>query len=131
MKRTPLQRKTRLTAKHSNGKPRTPLKKVNVERQAKRRKSYAQKLASYRRSETYKIVKARAGGRCEQTVDLFLFAEPGGSVETQRCDLPVKHHHHKTYARFGGKELPEDMIAVCEGCHRVLEILHPTRRHGR
>lgn len=39
--------------------------KVNPERQAKRRKSYAQKLAAYRRSETYRVVEKRAGGCCE------------------------------------------------------------------
>ena len=120
MKRTPLQRKTRLTAKHSNRTPRTPLKKVNVERQAKRRKSYAQKLAAYRRSETYQIVKARANGQCEAK------HYPEG-----RCLGPAEHHHHKTYARFGGHELPEDMLDVCLTCHGLAESQHPGRRHGR
>ena len=120
MKRTPLQRKTRLTAKHSNGKPKVPLKKVNVERQAKRRKSYAQKLAAYRRSETYQIVTARAGGGCEAKTMY------GRCLSTDRLA-----HHHLRYQRFGGSELPSDMLVVCHACHERLESEHPTRRHGR
>lgn len=121
MRKTPLQRKTRLVAKHTNGKPRTPIKKVNVARQAKRRRAYAQKLAAYRRSETYQVVKARAGGQCEA----FLF----GLV---RCCERGTQHHHKTYARFGGQELPEDIIVLCADCHAEVETRdHPTRRHGR
>ena len=163
MKRTPLQRKTRLTAKHPSdwptkiprlvsvqratvhtvetttkpewkagrsrkgnwNKPKVPLKKVNVERQAKRRKSYAQKLAAYRRSGTYKVVEARSGHQCENVIVL----------QGCRIRCPVHgfglSHHHKTYARFGGDELPSDMIVLCSSCHALHEAQHPTRRHGR
>lgn len=33
------------------------------------------------------------------------------------------HVHHKTYARFGGNELPEDLMVLCVDCHTV--------QHGR
>ena len=29
----------------------------------------------------------------------------------------VLHVHHKTYARFGGGELPDDLQVLCEVCH--------------
>jgi len=27
--------------------------------------------------------------------------------------------HHKTYERFGGRELPSDLMVVCRSCHKV------------
>ncbi len=128
MKRTRLQRKTRLTAKHANGRPKTPIKTVNAERQAKRRKSYAQKLAAYRRSPTYKIVEARANGLCENQIDI---ATNGVPFRINCLGGRPLQHHHKTYARFGGQELPGDILAVCADCHARIEAQHPTRHQGR
>lgn len=135
-----MNRKTRLKADPAKvrawqEKSRKPLKKsklkaVNVKRTKKKRKSYAQKLAAYRRSETYKIVEARSGGRCENVVQVGGFV-PGTAIRTvnaNRCCQPAKVHHHKTYARFGGRELPEDMLHLCDSCNGFIESQHPTRR---
>lgn len=110
---------------------RSSLRKVNPERQAKRRAAYRKKLAAYRQSETYKIVERRAGGRCECTVPHW-----SDSPMRVRCihgrGLGDRlTHHHKTYARFGGAELPEDIIVLCRRCNDYVESQHPTRRRGR
>jgi hypothetical protein len=47
---------------------------------------------------------------------------------TTRCKNPATDHHHLTYARYGGDELPEDMLHACERCHNWLESQHPTRK---
>lgn len=107
----------------------TSLKKVNRERQAKRRKTYRQKLAAYKASVCYRYVEERAKNRCE----FKFFWEP--TQVWLRCgqrrdpfDGHELHHHHLTYARFGGKELPEDIQVVCTRHHAFLESQHPTRR---
>ena len=28
--------------------------------------------------------------------------------------------HHKTYARFGGKELMQDLLTLCVKCHKAI-----------
>ena len=28
--------------------------------------------------------------------------------------------HHKTYARFGGKELMQDLLTLCVNCHKAV-----------
>ena len=47
-------------------------------------------------------IRERARGHCE-------------SCRRKTARLEV---HHKTYARFGGRELPQDLEALCEDCHR-------------
>lgn len=32
----------------------------------------------------------------------------------------AKQCHHLTYARFGGAELPKDLISICIGCHEKI-----------
>jgi len=49
---------------------------------------------------------ARAGGNCERC---------GISRYTRRLEV-----HHKTYDRFGA-EPPEDLIVLCEPCHKPAE----------
>ncbi len=118
-------------------KVRKPLAKSNPEKQAKRRKSYAQKLAAYKRSETYKVVEARAEGRCEFSYPAVVDAVTGkqrGS-DMKRCpayrrDGSRLTHHHKTYARFGGKELPEDIEVLCRYHNEEAESQHPTRNRN-
>lgn len=95
---------------------------------AKRRGRYAVKLAAYRRSETYRRVEERAGGRCE-AMDTLVWewssktgmAKEATTVEPYRCYADRRYpdgtkltHHHLTYSRFGGKERPEDIIVLCQ-----------------
>ena len=116
------------------GRGTKPIRKVNPERQAKRRQSYAKKLAAYKRSKTYKIVEARSGGRCERTKDVAWTHEcmsfgPICFCEG-RCPNPARIHNHKTYARFGGNELPEDVEHLCDECNALYESQHPTRQRN-
>lgn len=103
---------------------------VNPEREKKRRQSYAKKLAAYKRSETYKLVEQRAGGRCEFSPPMWGFETGVIRCPNRRGEDGVKlHHHHLTYARFGGAELPEDIQLLCTGHHEAAESQHPTRKH--
>lgn len=110
-----------------------PLPRVNVKRQAKRRDGYRQKLAAYRRSETYRVVVARAGGRCER---MSTGVDVGGGVIRRthglRCEYRGKLiHNHKSYARFGGDEQPDDMEALCPTCNDAYEAERRPWNRGR
>ena len=112
---------------------------MNPARQAKRRKSYAQKLAAYHRSETAKIVAQRAGGQCERFIQesgLYLQNEVDGKVVIvpvgYRCLATLGlSHNHKTYARFGRKELPDDVEVLCKFHHDAYEAAKPVHRQRR
>lgn len=124
------------TARLKRGTKKIP--KVNPAKQAKRRRGYRVKLAAYRRSVTYKLVEARAGGRCERVMTMLPWPHE------QRCHMRrdgegvyfafgAKQrltHHHKTYARFGGKELPSDIELLCDAHHAEEEAKHPTRHRN-
>ena len=118
------------------------LKKSNPARQAKRRKGQASKHRKYMASETRKVVDARANGRCETDVSShpmfgievrepamprnpFVAAWSDNYRTWSRCEREAKIHHHRTYARYGGQELPEDMLKVCSRCHDALEAAKP------
>lgn len=110
------------------GKPpvrKTRIPKVNVERQKKARARYAKKLQAYKRSETFAEVEARSNGQCE----LYHLVEKPGIVAwisfPNRCAQAATDHHHKTYARFGGKERSDDILHVCKDCHALLESQKP------
>lgn len=104
-RRNPLARKTWLDRGRG---PRA----VNPDRQRKRRTRRQQLHQAYRRSETYRIVAARAGGRCE-------YVQPQSG---RRCaETELLEHHHKHYLRFGGDELPEDMLVLCKTHHHYVE----------
>jgi hypothetical protein len=110
------------------------MKKKNPTRQAKRRKTYAQKLAAYKRSETYKFVEARAAERCEHIRKVKMLCSwkgecPQYEFAYQRCvGSSFLQHHHKTYARFGGKELPSDVQLLCQYHHEQAEAAKPVHR---
>lgn len=126
--------------------PRKPIAKRNAKRQAKRRISYAKGLAAYRKSETAKIVKVRAGGRCEAILiirhgfPLFIPTEiipQTRAIKLRKGDYACRcwqreklGDHHLTYVRFGGDELPEDICRCCERCHAWFENQHPTRKRS-
>jgi 5-methylcytosine-specific restriction endonuclease McrA len=68
---------------------------------------------SYReflRSDRWKEIRAeaieRAGHRCA------LCAYEGDRLEV----------HHRSYARAGGDELPEDLVCLCHDCHGAYEL---------
>lgn len=47
-----------------------------------------------------------------------------GRVVCDICHEPKKYSmHHKTYKRLGGEFL-DDIIPVCDNCHRHIHILH-------
>lgn len=130
--RKPLRKQGRAIAR------KTPVKKVNVERQAKRKAGYAKKLQAYRRSRTYKDVEARSGGRCEARVIQYPFriqfdvTQTLDSGDAHRCARRASHHHHLNYKNFGGSESPAQMVHLCAPCHQAVEaIQHPTRRRWR
>jgi len=116
--------------------------KVNPKRAAKRDKGYAAGLKRYHASETAKIVKARADGRCE-----FLVADDAERIPRviavrvdrpapkgySRCNQPCRamQDHHLTYARFGGDELPEDIVRGEPGCHEYVEAMKAAHRRRR
>lgn len=101
----------------------TPLPKVNTERARKKAHRYAVKLGRYRNSRTYHLVEARAQGRCERIID-------GQRCEESRANGDVLTHNHKTYARFGGKERPEDVEVLGPRCNALYEAARPWRRRG-
>lgn len=135
----PIRRKTKV-------KKAKPIAKSNPERQAKVAKRQRKKHAGYMKSETRKTVEARSGGRCEAwlvTMDAYqeiraIVAKrpdpaamdklhPGGlhTLRSLRCENAAKPHHHLTYARYGGDELPEDVVHACKRCHDYFESLKP------
>ena len=72
--------------------------------------------AAYLRSAVWRRLRVtaleRANGRCEQC----------HRSEKNVGRLVV---HHLTYARHGGAERPEDLLAVCAACHRWLHANRP------
>jgi hypothetical protein len=96
-----------------------------ADRKQRKSDSYRKKLAAYKRSETYKIVQARAGNQCEQRDGVIRCGNgPGWNGVTL-------HHHHLTYARLGGKELPEDIRVLCKPHHEEAEAKARPWNQGR
>lgn len=106
------------------------MNKKNPEQQAKRNAGYAKGMAAYRKSETAKIVKARASGQCEyvMVISAAVVREYTGENRKEyiRCEeTDGLQDHHLTYARFPGKELPSDMLRCCARHHAFLESQKP------
>lgn len=123
--RKPLRSKTWL----SDG-PRKPLKKSG---QTKAKKVIRQKefYASATWRKLKKEAKERAGQRCEYVEHYG--AHPSHQwlhPECFRCPETAKLHvHHLTNVRFGGCELPENLIVYCKYHHELVEARdHPTRK---
>lgn len=150
MRQSELRRKTRLQAK-TKLRTTAKIRAVNAGAQAKRRKRYAAKLRLTKQGEGYRQAMERADGRCE-----FLIRDTTPEALTPTYDPPMAfgrytrwawskpfswrcmevgtkesplHAHHLTYARFGGDELPEDLLICCKAHHDYLESQHPTRKH--
>jgi 5-methylcytosine-specific restriction endonuclease McrA len=50
-------------------------------------------------------VRWRSGGICERCVG-----------------APMRETHHRTYARFGGRERLSDLLGLCRPCHRAVHL---------
>lgn len=103
----PLQRFTRL----ERGAAPPP---INPARQARRRKRYQAFLASaaWRRIRAQKLAESPT---CE--------LQHPGCVGPEQPTV-----HHRTYVRFGGKELMSDLQRACAPCHRIEDA--PRRRRS-
>jgi 5-methylcytosine-specific restriction endonuclease McrA len=116
--RTGLQRKSRLVATSAPTR-KTPVKKMNPERIAKRGKRYASTLrkAAWRGMRT--AVLLRAGFRCESCG-----YEPEHWTVGSQVKCPELHvHHAQGYSRFGGAESIDELRCLCQPCH--------AKEHGR
>lgn len=126
LKRTELKRKSWMK------RGGTPLKKSGTTKAKKveRQKAFYAS-ATWRRLK--KEAKARAGNQCEYA--RWYYLPESDTCEWLRCpDTERLHVHHKSNARFGGDEIPEDLQVLCSYHHRVVEERdHPTRhpRRGR
>lgn len=106
----------------------TPIPKKNTKRQERMTAIKRKKHAAYRRSECYKAVEYRSGGRCERIIPMVLQGNgyyPSVGIKTRcpnrRSDGLRMVHNHKTYARYGGNELPGDMELLCPSCNAAYE----------
>lgn len=109
-------RTTRMKTRKCDLRPTKPIKKRNPERQAKRRKCYQAFLGS----PAWKVLRAAAldlaGYRCQ--------GEHTHGMTTVRCgETDRLTVHHQTYARFGGREQPEDLLVLCRDCHNRLHAM--------
>lgn len=107
-------------------------KKINASnprRQAKRKAGFRKYLASAVWKAKRRAAIEAAGNQCEGVREV-----EGGDAFFRfwydvRCisreNLTV---HHKTYARFGGAELPEDLEVLCKDCHNRTESMKPVHR---
>jgi 5-methylcytosine-specific restriction endonuclease McrA len=110
----------------------TTLRKVNPEAKAKRVKKQKAFYSSAAWKKLRKDALERAGDQCEyvHSIREVLFVEnilqrPWEGRCVERTGLQV---HHKTNARFGGKERLEDLQVLCKDHHELVEMRdHPTR----
>lgn len=157
MKRTPMTRKTPLKRSAiGRGKGpslrRTPLRKVNAERMARRRKAYAERLRKPDWKELRYQAWQRSGGLCEcgecqkwrrstrpaseMTADqLIAWHESVTPVEiwfVKSGKSPAERFrggstHHLTYARLGHERI-EDIQFCHKAHHDAIEAQHGYRR---
>ena len=113
-------------------KRRKPLAKVGKQK-PKRQRRFKAFLASAAWKKIRAAALARAGHRCQQIENIAVPMPDGtysgynGHVST-RCPATVGLTvHHKTYARFGGDELPEDLVVLCKAHHDALEASKPQK----
>ncbi len=93
------------------------------------------------RSRKYERSRPAQGQRSERGVEYDRYmkseawrekAEEAKQRAGHRCQLcnkanTVLHVHHRTYERLG-KELPDDLIVLCAGCHSKFHDKLPNRR---
>jgi hypothetical protein len=121
----------------------TRVKRENPERKKRRKLLRDRKHGAYMRSPMRKIVDLRAAGRCEaallvtdasvtvRDVNYAYMTGPPAFVYRRCPNTERLSHHHRTYARYGGKELPEDMLKVCKRCHECLDAIRFLRERRK
>lgn len=126
----PLKRGSPLKAGKPLAKSTKPLAKAG---ETKRKKVDRQK--AYYASAVWKAKRKaalkRAGNQCEFSC-WYYFPGPN-ECRWLRCEeLEGLHVHHKTNARFGGDELPEDLVVYCKPHHDLVEARDfPHRQRNR
>jgi 5-methylcytosine-specific restriction endonuclease McrA len=99
--------------------PKSGMKKVNERRRKKREAAYAKYIQSPEWKAIRKEALKRADFRCEMVLHGI------------RCPATTRTEmltvHHRTYARFGGAELPEDIQTLCKPCHDRVHALEGKR----
>lgn len=107
------------------GKPlarRAPVKRVNPDRQAKRRKAYSKYLTSPIWKAKRQQALERAGHQCEQIVtDSYVMLGrtwycDARCIETERLTV-----HHLRYPRTLGEEKLDDLQVLCAHHHQLIE----------
>jgi 5-methylcytosine-specific restriction endonuclease McrA len=99
--------------------------RVNAERQARRKAEYRAFMQSPEWKAIRKAALARAGHRCEELIPNPL---PGG-ISMLRCPATRRLTvHHRSYARFGGRELPSDLQVLCKEHHDAIHAAQPWKR---
>ncbi len=106
------------------------LQQGNPSNRAKRQKRAGKHHRAYMKSEPRRAVEQRSGGRCEAAVRVYPYCVEFQlhfqcKAGTDRCTNDATEHHHRTYARYGGNELPRDLAHLCKACHRIAEALKP------
>lgn len=119
--RKPLKRGSPLKVGKSLAKSTKPLNKAGT---AKAKK--VARYAAYLLSAAWKLIRQdaldRASHRCEYVERWgFPFTELGTKRYIRCAATTGLHIHHKTYARMGGAELPEDLMALCAQHHAEIE----------
>jgi 5-methylcytosine-specific restriction endonuclease McrA len=89
-----------------------PIAQVNTDREARRRKTFRAFFSTSFWRELRERVLERDGYRCVNVID---------GIRCPNCRVSgVKLiANHKTYARFGGAELLEDVETLCEFCNAI------------
>jgi 5-methylcytosine-specific restriction endonuclease McrA len=102
--------------------------RVNAERQARRKAEYRAFMASPEWKAIRKAALARAGHRCEELIPNSMAHRDHG-ISMMRCTATRRLTvHHRTYARFGGRELPSDLQVLCKEHHDGLHAQQPWKR---
>lgn len=110
--------------------PRGGIRRSNPARKAKKAARYKAFLSSAVWKRLRREALARAGHRCEALRPAtYSCALGGGSLAVvARCpEIEKLTVHHKTYRRFGGNELPDDLEVRCKSCHDYHHALEGKR----
>lgn len=99
--------------------------KVNLARARRRIAEYKAFMLSPEWKAIRKAALQRAGFRCEELTPTRI----PGTISVTRCPMTTTLTvHHKSYARFGGRELPKDLQVLCRAHHDATEALKGGKR---